>query len=75
MDHYDRVSLWCASLSTNTRFCFLFFRMNNCLAHLMLYKEKELPKDSGRPLSYNSFTDKKQKWLLLRSSAFLRFLY
>ena len=61
MGHYDMASLWCASLLTNTRFRFpFFFRMNNCLAHLMLHKEKELPNDSGRPLSYDNFTDKKQ---------------
>ena len=45
---------------TNTRFRLLFFRMNNCLAHLMLHKEKELPNNSGRLLSYNNFTDKKE---------------
>ena len=30
MGHYVMVSLWCESLSNNTRFCFLYFRMNNC---------------------------------------------
>ena len=28
--HYVMVSAWCASLSTNTRFRFLYFRINNC---------------------------------------------
>ena len=37
---------------------------------MMLHQEKELPNDPGRPLSYNNFTDKKVKWLLLRSSVF-----
>ena len=41
----------------------------------MLHLDKELPNDSGRLSSYNNFADKKAKWLLLRSSAFLRFLY
>ena len=27
MGHFMMVSLWCASLSTNTRFCLLYFRM------------------------------------------------
>ena len=27
---------------------------------MMLHQEKEPPNDSGRPLSYNSFTDKKE---------------
>ena len=67
MGHFVMVSLWHASLkqnlvlvdnlSTNTRFCFLYFRMNNC--YTMLYQGKELPNDSGKPLSYN-FTNKKQ---------------
>ena len=30
MGLFVMVFLWCASLSTNTRFCFLYFRMNNC---------------------------------------------
>ena len=30
MGHFVMVSLWCASLSTNTRFRFLYFRMKNC---------------------------------------------
>ena len=40
MGHFVMVSLWYASLSTNTRFHF--------------------PNDSGRPLSYNNFADKKK---------------
>ena len=40
----------------------------------MLDQEKEFPNDSGRPLNYNNFTDKKQNaWLLLRNSAFCIF--
>ena len=27
---------------------------------MMLHQEKDLPNDSGRPFSYNNFTDKKQ---------------
>ena len=50
MGHYEMASLWFA----------FFFRMNNCLAQLMLHKEKEFPNDSGRPLGYNNFIDKKQ---------------
>ena len=42
---------------------------------MMLHQEKELPNDSWRSLKFNNFTDKKTKWLLLRSNAFLRFLY
>ena len=41
----------------------------------MLHQEKVLPNDSGRPLSYDNFTDKKAKWLLLRNGAFVDFLY
>ena len=59
MDHFVMLSLWCASLSTNTRFRFLYFRTNNCSVHMMLHQEKKLPNNSGRPLSYNNFTDKK----------------
>ena len=59
MGQYVMVSLWCESLLTNTRFRFLYFRMNTCYTHLMLHQEKELSNDSGRPLSYNNFTDKK----------------
>ena len=61
MGHFVTVSLRCASisLSTNTRFRFLYFRMNNFEAYKMLHQEKELPNDPGRPLSYNNFTDKK----------------
>ena len=60
MGHFVMVSLWCASLLTNTRFRFLYFRIKTCLAYTMLHQEKELPNESERPLSYNSFTDKKQ---------------
>ena len=68
---YVMVSLWCESLLTNTRFRILFKKMNSCEALLMLYNEKELPNDSGRPLRYHNFTDKKAEWLLLRSYLFL----
>ena len=30
MEHFVMVSLWCASLSTNTRFCFFYYRINDC---------------------------------------------
>ena len=71
MGNYAMVSLWCESLLTNTR-----FRFNNnnndfviiewtIVAHLMLDQQKELPNDSGRPLSYNNFTDKKQNEAVL----------
>ena len=63
------VSLWCAFLSTNTRFRFLYFRMNNCLAYTMLYQVKELPNDSGRPLSYNDLT-KKNKMAATKKQCF-----
>ena len=43
MGHFVMVSVWSTSLSTNARFRFLYFRMNNCLAHMMLHEEKELP--------------------------------
>ena len=33
----------------------------------MLHQEKELPDDSGRPLSCNNFTDKRAIWLLLEA--------
>ena len=59
MGHYGMVSLWCASLLTDSRFSVLYFKMNNCLAYLMLHQEKELPNDSGRPLRCNNFTDKR----------------
>ena len=59
MGHYAMVSLLCESLLTNTKFRILHFRVTNCYAHLMLnHLEKELPNDSGRPLSYYNFTDK-----------------
>ena len=57
MSHYVMVSLWCESLSIINRFRFLHFRMNNCLAYLMLDQEKEFANDSGRPLSYDNSTD------------------
>ena len=42
----------------------------------MLDQEKELPNDSGRPLSYNNIiTHKKAKCLLLKKQCFLHFLY
>ena len=28
--HFVKVSLWYASLLTNTKFCFLYFRISNC---------------------------------------------
>ena len=62
--------LWCASLSTDTRFCFLYFRMNNCQAHMMLHQEKELPNDSERPLSYNIFTDKNKMAAIMKQCLF-----
>ena len=34
---------------------------------MKLHQEKELSNGSGRPLSYNSFTNKKAKWLLLEA--------
>ena len=40
----------------------------------MLHQAKELPNDSERSLSYHNCTDKKAKWLLLRSRVFPRFL-
>ena len=43
--HYDMVSLWRESLSTNTRLCVLYFRMKSCYAHLMLHQERDLPND------------------------------
>ena len=60
MGHCVMISPWCEPLLTNTIFRFVYFRMNNCKAHLMLHQEKELPNDSGRPSSYNNFTNKKQ---------------
>ena len=76
------VSLWFESLLTNTRFRVLYFRMNNCEAHLMLHQEKEVPNDSRRPLCYSNFTDKKQniiaaakKPYFLSSLLFLGFTY
>ena len=61
MSRFVMVSLWCASLSTNTRvhslFLYIYFRTNNCQAHMMLHQEKELANESGRPLNYNNFTD------------------
>ena len=40
MGHYDMVSLWYASLLTNTRFRFLSLERTIVLLHLMLHKEK-----------------------------------
>ena len=42
MGHFEMamVSLWCASLSTNTR-----FRLYSCKGHMMLNQQKELPND------------------------------
>ena len=39
----------------------------------MLHQQKTLPNDSGRPLSWDNFTDEKAKWLLLRSRVFFCF--
>ena len=41
----------------------------------MLHQEKELPNDSGGPLSCNGFTDKKAKWLLLEAGFFFFFFF
>ena len=41
---------------------------------MMLHQEKELQNDSGRPLSYNNFTDK-NKMAASKKQCFLRFLY
>ena len=38
----------------------------------MLHQVKELPNDSGSPLSYNNFTDKKQNGFFFVVVAFLR---
>ena len=43
MGRYVMVSSWCVSTLRNTRFCFLYFRMNNWHAYLMLYQETEVP--------------------------------
>ena len=40
---------------------------------MMLHQEKELPNDSGRPLRYDNFTDKKMA--TTKKQRFLRFLY
>ena len=41
---------------------FFYFRMNKWYAHMMLHQEKKkLPKDSGRPFSYDNSTNKKNK--------------
>ena len=50
MGHYVLVSLWCESLSINTILRFVYLRMNNQYAQLMLHPEKGLPNYSGRPL-------------------------
>ena len=71
--HFVMISLRCASLSTNTRFCFLYIGKNNCYAHMMLYQEKELPEDSGRPLGYNNFTVKKNKMAATKKQCFFAF--
>ena len=42
---------------------------------MMLHQEKELPNDSGRPLNYNNFTDKKQNGCFYKKQCFLRFMY
>ena len=61
MGHYDMALFLCVHPYYQTLdFAFFFFEMHNCLAHLTLHKEKELPNDSGRPLSYNGSTDNKQ---------------
>ena len=72
--HSVKVSLWYASLLTNTRFRFLYFRISNCKAHLMLHKDKELPNDSGRLSSYN-YLPIKSKMVAAKKQCFLRFLY
>ena len=41
---------------------------------MMLHQDKELPNDSGRPQNWDDFTNKKAKWLLLRSHAVLLLL-
>ena len=41
---------------------------------MMLYQENELPNDSGRPLSYNTFIDKKKKKMAATMETVL-FLY
>ena len=69
-----KVSLWYASLLTNTRFRFLYFRIRNCQRIWSYIKTKKLPNDSGRLSSYNNFTDKKQNGCC-SEAVLLRFLY
>ena len=58
MGHFVMVSLWCASLSTNAGF-YLYFRKNDCEAHIMFNLEKELPNDSERPFNSSQLEEKK----------------
>ena len=70
------VSLWCESLITNIRFrVFFFFFYNEQLLSASDVKSdnEKLPNDSERPLSYYNLTNKKTKWLLLRSRVFPAF--
>ena len=74
MGHFVMVSIWCASISTSSRFRFLYFRMNNCKANATLHQVKELPNDSGRPLSYNKLPIK-NKMAATKKQCFFFFFF
>ena len=75
MRHYVMVSLWCESLLTNARFRFPLFKNKQSLSapDVTLKKKEKLPNDSGRPLSYNNFTDK--EIAAAKNQYFSRFLF
>ena len=55
-------------------FAYFILEWTKCTWCYIEKKSFQNPNDSGRPLSYN-YLPTKSKWLLVRSSAFLRFLY
>ena len=58
MGHFVMVSLWC-----------LMYTM----FHQKKKKKKKLPNDSGRPLSYNDFTDKNKTAVTKKQCFFVLF--
>ena len=74
MGHYDMASLWCAPLSTNTRFRFFFFfflELNNFFSASDVIKRKRTSKRLREAIKLEQFHRQNAKWLLLRSSVFL----
>ena len=74
MGHYVMVSLWCASSLSNTKFSFLYLRMNNNIVErIWCSVKKKLPDGWGRPLGHINLTNRNKMVAQLRSCPFFFF--